>query len=155
MHPRAPVTARRRDMTPTPAHVRVIERMVTATAASYQRRLSPQCVEDLTQEVFLRLWRHQAEAKLDHLPYVRRVAKSVTVDLLRREGAQKRRPRRGVLLPASMLRYSCRTPEDILLAREEARLCLAKDFSLRWRVWHAMPRAAFDRRPSDARSANA
>ncbi len=156
MKPRAPVAARRRDMTPTPAHVRAIERSVTATAACYHHRLTRQCVEDLTQEVFLRLWKLKAEAKLDHLPYVRRVAQNVTVDMLRREGAQKRRPRRGILLPAAyVLCPPCLTPEDILLAREGAHLRLSKDPKLKWRVRHAMRRARREREESAARSARA
>src|SRR6478752_1764979 len=86
--------ARRRDMAPAPEHLTAIRRAVTTTAARFGRRLSPECIEDLMQEVLLGLWKSRAEDKLDCLPYVRRVAANVTVDLLRREGAQKRRWRR-------------------------------------------------------------
>ena len=72
--------ARRRDMATTPAHLAAIRRTVTATAARFGRRLSPECIEDLVQEVFLGLWKSRAEEKLHYLPYVRRVAANVTVD---------------------------------------------------------------------------
>jgi DNA-directed RNA polymerase specialized sigma24 family protein len=82
---------RRRDMAPTPAHLAAIRRSITTTAARFGRRLLAECIEDLVQEVLLGLWKSKAEDKLDCLPYVRRVAANVTVDLLRRQGAQKRR----------------------------------------------------------------
>jgi DNA-directed RNA polymerase specialized sigma24 family protein len=71
--------ARRHDMAPTPAQLAAIRRSITATAARFGRRLSPECVEDLVQEVFLGLWKSRAEEKLHCLPYVRRVAANVTV----------------------------------------------------------------------------
>jgi DNA-directed RNA polymerase specialized sigma24 family protein len=80
--------ARRRDMAPTPEHLTAIRRSITTTAARFGRRLSPECIEDLVQEVFLGLWQSRAEDKLNCLPYVRRVAANVTVDSLRWQGAQ-------------------------------------------------------------------
>src|SRR5688572_28795813 len=82
--------ARRRDMAPTPEQLAAIRRTITATAARFGR-LSPEYIEDLVQEVFLRLWTSRAEDKLHCLPYLRRVAANVTIDWLRRQSAQKRR----------------------------------------------------------------
>src|SRR5436305_1065721 len=83
--------AQRHDMALTPEHLTAIRRTVTTTAARVRWRLSPECIEDLVQEVLLGLWKSRAEDKLNCLPYVRRVAANVTIDLLRLQGAQKRR----------------------------------------------------------------
>ncbi len=131
--------ARRRDMAPTPAQLAAIRRAITATAARFGRRLSPECIEDLVQEVFLGLWKSKAEEKLHCLPYVRRVAANVTVDLLRRQSAQKRRWRlhMGPDLEKTLWRPS-RTPEEVLSEREEAQQLLATDRALKRRVkWAA------------------
>jgi RNA polymerase sigma factor (sigma-70 family) len=131
--------ARRRDMAPTPAHLTAIRRAVTATAARFGRRLSPECIEDLVQEVFLGLWKSRAEEKLHCLPYLRRVAANVTVDLLRRQSAQKRRWRLHMSpdLEKTLWRPS-RTPEEVLIEREEAQELLATDRALKRRVaWAA------------------
>ena len=131
--------ARRRDMAPTPEHLTAIRRSITTTAARFGRRLSPECIEDLVQEVFLGLWQSRAEDKLNCLPYVRRVAANVTVDSLRWQGAQKRRWRRhlGPDLEKVLWRPS-RTPEEIWIKREEAQQTLATDRALKRRVeWAA------------------
>lgn len=131
--------ARRRDMAPTLAHVAAIRRTISTTAARFGRRLSPECIEDLVQDVFLGLWKSRAEDKLNCLPYLRRVAANVTVDLLRREGAQKRRWRRhiGPDLEKTVWPPS-RTPEEVLIEREEAQELLATDRALKRRVeWAA------------------
>ena len=135
--------ARRRDMAPTPAHLAAIRRTVTATAARFGRRLSPDCIEDLIQEVFLGLWKSKAEGKLHFLPYVRRVAANVTIDLLRREGAQKRRWSRHMSpdLEKVLWRPS-RTPEEVLVEREEAQQLLATDLALKRRVKWAVKQYA-------------
>jgi len=126
---------RRRDMAPTPSQVAAIRRMVTKTAATFGQRLSPECVEDLMQEVFLRLWKSKAEDKLTCLPYVRRVAANVTVDLLRRQRAKKRKARRSMSidLKRSLWRSSL-TPEEVLIEREEAQRLLETDRALKRRV---------------------
>lgn len=135
--------ARRRDMAPTYEHLTAIRRTVTATAARFGRRLSPECIEDLVQEVFLGLWQSRAEDKLQCLPYVRQVAANVTVDVLRRQGAQKRRWRRhmGPDLDKMLWRPS-HSPEEVLIEREEAQQVLATDRALRRRVERAIKQYA-------------
>lgn len=130
---------RRRDMTPTPAHLATIRRSITTTAARFGWRLSPECVEDLVQEVFLGLWKSKAEDKLNCLPYLRRVAANVTVDFLRRQGAQKRRWRRDMSPDLEKtLRRPSRTAEEVLIEREGAQEILAKNRALKRRVeWAA------------------
>jgi RNA polymerase sigma factor (sigma-70 family) len=131
--------ARRRDMTLTPEHLTAIRRTVTTTVARFGRRLSPECIEDLVQEVFLGLWKSRAEDKLHFLPYLRRVAANVTVDSLRRQSAQKRRWRSHMSpdLEKVLWRPS-RTPEEVLIEREEAQELLATDRALKRRVkWAA------------------
>ena len=135
--------ARRRSMAPTPAHLAAIRRAVALTAKSFGRRLSAECVEDLVQETFLGLWKSRAEDKLDSLPYVRRVAANVTVDLLRRQGAQKRKARRcmGPDLERVFVQHS-RTPEQVLIEREEALQLIAANCGLKRRVRYAMRQCA-------------
>lgn len=130
---------RRREITPTPGQLVVIERSITKTARSFGHRLSPECVEDLVQEVFLRLWKSRAEGKLACVPFVRRVAANVTIDSLRQRGAKKRRVRRTLSLQAEMARWrSSRTPEEILIEREEAQKVLETNRPLRKRVERAI-----------------
>lgn len=131
--------ARRRDMAPIPAHLTAIRRTITTTAARVGWRLSPECIEDLVQEVFLGLWKSRAEEKLHCLPYVRQVAANVTVDSLRRQGAQKRRWCRHMGPDLEkMLWLPSRTPEEALIEREEAQQILATDRALKRRVeWAA------------------
>jgi len=135
--------ARRRDMAPTPAHLTAIRRTITKTAARFGQRLLPECIEDLVQEVFLGLWKSRAEDKLNCLSYVRRVAANVTVDLLRLQSAQKRRRRRHMSpdLEKVLWRPS-RTPEEVLIEREEAQQLLATDRALKRRVEWAMKQCA-------------
>ena len=131
--------ARRRDMAPTPAHLTAIRRSITATAARFGRRLSPECIEDLVQEVFLGLWKSREEEKLHCLPYVRRVAANIAVDFLRRQGAKKRRWRSHMSpdLEKVLWRPS-RTAEEVLIEREGAQELLATDRALKRRVeWAA------------------
>jgi len=135
--------ARRRDMVPTPTHLAAIRRTITKTAAMFGHRLSPECIEDLVQEVFLGLWKSRAEDKLDCLPYVCRVAANVTVDLLRRGGAQKRKVRRGMSPDLEkMLWRRSRTPEEMLIEQEEAQRLIATDRALKRRVQWAMKQYA-------------
>ena len=135
--------ARRRDMAPTPAHLAAIRRAVATTAAKFGQRLAPECIEDLVQEVFLGLWKSQAEDKLNCLPYVRRVAANITVDLLRRQGAQKRRWRRHMSPDLEKILWPpSRTPEEVLIEREEAQQLLATDRALKRRVKWAMKQYA-------------
>jgi DNA-directed RNA polymerase specialized sigma24 family protein len=135
--------ARRRDMAPAPAHLMAIRRNVTTSAARFGWRLSPECIEDLVQEVLLRFWKSRAEDRLNCLPYVCRVAANVTVDLLRRQGAQKRRWHRhmGPDLERVLWRPS-RTPEEVLIEREEAQSSLQADRALKRRVEWAMKQYA-------------
>ena len=135
--------AGRRDMAPTSEHLTAIRRSITTTAARFGRWLSPECIEDLVQEVFLGLWQSRAEGKLTCLPYVRQVAANVTVDSLRWQGAQKRRWRRhmGPDLVKMLWRPS-RTPEEVLMEREEAQRTLATDRALKRRVEWAMKQCA-------------
>ncbi len=134
---------RRRDMVPTPEHFTAIRRSITTTAARFGWRLSPEYIEDLVQEVFLGLWKSKAEDKLNCLPYVRRVAANVTVDLLRLQSAQKRRWRRDMSPDLEkMLWRASRTPEEVLIEREEAQQTLATDRALKRRVEWAAKRYA-------------
>jgi DNA-directed RNA polymerase specialized sigma24 family protein len=131
--------ARRRDMAPIPAHLTAIRRSVTTTAARFGWRLLPECIEDLVQEVLLRFWKSRTEDRLQCLPYVRRVAANVTVDLLRRQSAQKRRWHRHMSPDLErMLWRPSRTPEEVLIEREEAQQLLAADRALKRRVKWAM-----------------
>ena len=135
--------ARRRDMAPTPEHLTAIRRTVTTTAARFGRQLSPECIEDLVQEVFLGLWKSRAEDKLNCLPYVRQVAANITIDLLRLQSAQKRRWRRDMSPDLEkMLWRPSRTPEEVLIKREEAQQTLATDRALKKRVEWAAKRYA-------------
>jgi DNA-directed RNA polymerase specialized sigma24 family protein len=130
-------------MAPTPEHLTAIRRSITTTAARFGRRISPECIEDLVQEVFLGLWKSKAEDKLNSLPYVRQVAANVTVDLLRRQGAQKRRWRLDMSPDLEkMLWRPSRTPEEVLIKREEARQLLATNRVLKRRVEWAMKQYA-------------
>ena len=130
---------RRRDMAPTSAQLATIQRVVTATAKRFGCRLSPECVEDLVQEVFLGLWQSRAEDKLDCLPYLRRVSSNVTVNLFRRQGAKKRRPHRGMEADLERMFYSHpRTIEETLIEREMALELIAGDRKLERRVRYAM-----------------
>lgn len=134
---------RRRDMAPTPGQFVVIQRAISKTVRSFGHRLSPECVEDLVQDVFLRLWKSRAEDKLNCLPYVRRVAANVTIDLLRRQSAQKRRTRRTMRVDVEKVFWrASRTPEDVLIEREEARQLLEADYGLKRRVKWAIKQYA-------------
>lgn len=115
-------SAKQRDMAPTSAQLAAIRRTIRTSAARFNQRLSPECVQDLMQEVLLRLWRAGMEAKLNDRPgYVHRVAANVTVDELRRRGAKKRDVRRTVVVDMERLPLrSPPTPEEILIEREEA-----------------------------------
>ena len=145
--------ARRRDMAPTPEHLATILRTVTATATRLGRRLSQECIEDLVQEVLLGLWKSKAEDKLNCLPYMRRVAANVTVDSLRWQGAQKRRWCRHMGPDLEkVLWHPSRTPEEVLIKREEAQETLATDRALKRRVEWAAKQYARAQAASSARS---
>lgn len=131
-----------RDMAPTPSQLGAIRRSIKRTAVRFGQWLSPDCVDDLVQDVLLRLWKSGAESRLRDCPaYVRRVAENTTIDTLRSQGAKKRR------IPAAMLfdpRISPwrppHTPEEILIAREEAQHVLATNRYLRGRVTRTLRR---------------
>lgn len=130
----------RRDMNPTPSQLANIREVIRKTAAHYARRLSPECVEDLVQEVLLRLWKFRAEEKLRDSPaYVNRVAHNTTIDMLRRYGAEKRRVVRIEKVDTGFLPWqSPHTPEQILIAREEAEQALEENRTIRTRVMRMM-----------------
>lgn len=132
----------RRDMAPTPPQLAAIRRSIKRTAARFHQWLSLECIEDLMQEVLLRLWRSGTEDRLHDCPaYIRRVTENTTIDMLRSHGAKKRR------VPTAMLFYPKispwrppHTPEEILIAREEAQHVLATNPYLRRRVRSAIRR---------------
>jgi RNA polymerase sigma factor (sigma-70 family) len=131
-----------RTMAPTPSQLAAIRHSVRKTAARFEQRLSPECIEDLVQEVLLRLWKYHEEDKLDSPAYVRRVTENTTIDMLRRRGARKRRACHTEKLDTE-ISQSLQTPEEIVIAREEAEQILEKDEALRKRVtrmieWHAL-----------------
>jgi len=115
-----------RDIAPTRRDLALIRDSIKKTALRFNERLSPDSIEDLVQEVFLRLWRLGAEEKLGRCPtYVWRVAVNVTIDAIRRNRAKKRtlRSRR---CSVEMMYPPTPTPEEIILAREELQLHLAQ-----------------------------
>ncbi len=100
-----------------------IRQSVQSTATMCGVRLSAECVEDLVQDVLLRLWQFGVLGKLGTCPaYVRRVAERTVIDAIRRRSAQKRRARVGPLEAAGLSGTESRTPEEIVLEREEVRL---------------------------------
>jgi DNA-directed RNA polymerase specialized sigma24 family protein len=123
-------------MAPTSSQLAAIRRSIKLTAARFHQWLSLECIEDLMQEVLLRLWRSGAEGRLHDCPaYVRRVAENATIDTLRSEGAKKRRVPTAMLFdPRSSPWRPPHTPEEILIAREEAQRVLATNCYLRQRV---------------------
>lgn len=125
----------RRDAVLTPWQLGMLRGRIKETAARFRHRLSAECVEDLMQEVLLRLWRSGAQDRLRDSPsYVRRVAANATIDTLRRQSATKRR-----MPTAKQLSWLLpQTPEEILMAREEAYLVLATNRYLRRRVRRAI-----------------
>lgn len=131
--------AKRRTMALSPVHLNAVRGTVAATVARFGMKLPLECVEDAIQETFLNLWRSRAERMLDCLPYVRRAAANAAIDLLRRQGAQKRSQHLGETFDiVQALWQPPRTPEDILVEREEAyRLC-TEDRVLRKRVERLM-----------------
>ena len=132
-------------MNPTSFQLETIRQSIRGTARRFNQCLSQECVEDLVQEVFLRLWLFEVEDKLnDCMAYVRQVAVNVTIDLLRSRGAQKRGGFRGASQALALAsRQLARTPEEIAIAREEARRALARDSTLRRRVASTMRRLAW------------
>ena len=119
-----------RDIAPTRRDLALIRDSIKKTALRFGERLSPDSIEDLVQDVFLRLWRLGAEKKLVTCPaYVRRVAVNVTIDAIRRTRAKKRtmRSRRSSV---EALYPPTPNPEEIILAREELRLRLSQCRSL-------------------------
>jgi DNA-directed RNA polymerase specialized sigma24 family protein len=128
-----------------------IRQRVRSTAAMFGVRLSAECVEDLVQDVLLRLWKHRTKRNLHAcLAYVRQVAVNATIDSIRRYGAKKRSAWRT--LGADILLWQpSRTPEEIVIAREEARKILAKDKVLRKRVQREIRRKHLRRPTSEKR----
>ncbi len=132
-------TAKHRTMVLSPVHLNAVRGTVAATVARFSTRLPPECVEDAIQETFLNLWRSKAERMLDCLPYVRRAALNTAVDLLRRQSAQKRSLHRYQTFDlVRTLWQPPRTPEEILMERQEAHQLLAGDRLLRKRVHRLM-----------------
>lgn len=128
---------KRHPMTLSPVHFHAVRGAVAATVARFGARLPPECLEDVIQDTFLKLWR--SRAALDHLPYARRAAVNSTIDLLRRQSAQKRSLQRAETFDlVRTLWQPPRTPEEILIERQEAYQLLARDRSLRRRVKRAM-----------------
>lgn len=129
-----------RDAVPTPWQLAMLRGKIRETAARFHHRLSFECIEDLMQEVLLRLWRSGAEDRLrDSPPYVRRVAENTTIDMLRRKSAKKRQIPAAMLLDTRIEPWQPpSTPEEILIAREEARQTLAANPDLRRRVQSAL-----------------
>lgn len=129
----------RRDGIPMPCEFAALRRRIQGAAARFNQRLSRESIEDLLQEVLLRLWKSGREEKLRDCPtYVKRVAASAVVDLVRRETSQKRRPGAAKCDPGTYLYRSARTPEEIVLAREEALRVLRRSPMLRGRVRSAV-----------------
>jgi DNA-directed RNA polymerase specialized sigma24 family protein len=130
----------RRDMAPTPVQLAAIRRTIMRTATRFHHWLPLECIEDLMQEVLLRLWKSGTEDRIRDCPaYVRRVAENTTIDTLRSQGAKKRRIPTALLFdPRSSPWRPPHTPEEILMAREEAQRVLAANPYLRRRVRSAM-----------------
>jgi DNA-directed RNA polymerase specialized sigma24 family protein len=128
------------DLTPTPPQLAVIRGSIRRTAARFHQWLSAECVDDLIQEVLLRLLRSGTdEGLLNCPPYLSRVAANVTVDMLRSRGAKKRQAWPTTRLPPRLSPWQhSRTPEEIMLAREEARRVLKTNRYLRSRVTKAI-----------------
>jgi DNA-directed RNA polymerase specialized sigma24 family protein len=125
----------RRDVIPTPAEFAVIRCGIQRSAARFNQRLSRESIEDLTQEVLLRLWKSGTEGKLRDRPaYVGRVMRSAIVDMVRIETAKKRKLGAAKFDPGAYLYRPAPTPEEILLAREEALGVLKRSPTLRRRV---------------------
>lgn len=126
----------RRDTTPMPSEFAAVRRGIRRTATRLNCRLSRESIEDLMQEVFLRLWKCGTEGKLRDCPaYVGRVAASATIDMLRGQSAKKRRELSVAKLhPKAQPRQHARTPEEIVLAREEAWGVPRTNQPLRFRV---------------------
>lgn len=128
------------DLTPTPSQLAVIRQSIKRTAARFHQWLPAECVDDLTQEVLLRLWRSGTDKELLNRPaYLSRVAANVTVDMFRSRGAKKRQVWPTTRLPPRLSPWQhSRTPEEIMLAREEARRVLKTNRYLRSRVTKAI-----------------
>jgi DNA-directed RNA polymerase specialized sigma24 family protein len=129
----------RRDVIPTPSELAALRQRLQKTAVCFNQRLSRESIEDLMQEVLLRLWKSGTEGKLRDRPaYVGRVMRSALIDLVRLETAKKRKPAMVSLDPGAYLYRSVRTPEEIVLAREEALRVLRRSPVLRGRVRSAV-----------------
>jgi RNA polymerase sigma factor (sigma-70 family) len=103
----------------------VIREGIRSTALKFNERLAFDYVEDLVQEVFLRVWKYQAEDKLSRCTnYIRRMAVNVTIDAILKNRAKKRMG--GIRGAAAWALPSTHTPEDILLAQEDLRLRLTQ-----------------------------
>ncbi|MCH7665247.1 MAG: sigma-70 family RNA polymerase sigma factor [Acidobacteria bacterium] len=94
---------------------------IRRTAHEFSVLIHPEDVEDLTQDVLLRLWERQPECAPEcRTAYIRRVARNLTVDALRRRGAAKRSDSRTFRLDdVTNLRDRSPGPLTLLVAREE------------------------------------
>jgi DNA-directed RNA polymerase specialized sigma24 family protein len=123
----------------SPVYLHAVRGAVAATAARFGTRLPPESIEEVMQDTLLNLWRSKAERMLDCLPYMRRAAANTAIDFLRREGAQKRSLHRHETFDlVQTLWQPLRTPEEILMERQEAHQLLAGDRLLRKRVERLM-----------------
>ena len=128
-------TMKRRTIVLSPILLNAVRRTVGTTAARFGTQLPQDHIEDTIQDVLLNLWRSRAERMLDCLPYVRRAATNATVDLLRRQSAQKRLLHHHETFDlVRTLWYPPCTPEEILIERQEAYLLLAGNSAIRKRV---------------------
>jgi DNA-directed RNA polymerase specialized sigma24 family protein len=128
-----PTAKRRSTVALSPVHLHAVRGAVAATAARFATRLPPEHIEDFTQDAFLNLWR--ARVPLDCMPYIRRTATNAAIDFLRREGAQKRSLHRYQTFDlVRTLWQPPRTPEEIVMERQEACQLCARNPTLRKRV---------------------
>ena len=111
----------------TPGHRRGIARTIRRTVLVHNVDV-PETVDDLVQEVLLRLWRSGKLGMLTTCPeYVDQVATHSVIDSIRRCRAKKRmvQPWARVDLKDLCGRRP-RTPEELLIAQEEFRLLIKR-----------------------------
>jgi RNA polymerase sigma factor (sigma-70 family) len=111
----------------TPGHRRGIVRTIRKTVLVNNVH-APESLDDLVQEVLLRLWKCGKLEKLMTSPeYVDQVATHAVIDVIRRCRAQKRTMRPWARVDLKDLCGSRpRTPEELLIAREEFRLLIKR-----------------------------
>lgn len=131
--------AERGSMALSSVHLSAIRAAVAATFARFSTQLPPECAEEAIQDTLLSLWKSPARHSEFSVPYVRRAAQNTAIDLIRRQSAQKRSLHRAETFDlVRALWQPPRTPEEILIEREEAHRLLMRDRSLRKRVERLM-----------------